>query len=113
MALTCLGFPPRSVSEDVNVGDKVSTYDRQERDELISACALAVITLVLFVLAFTFFGVSSLPADVMMGLGIFPFLAGTFLGATGCGVFLGAVASLAIASVRNCQKTAWARLRDG
>ncbi|MCH9627281.1 MAG: hypothetical protein S4CHLAM2_09170 [Chlamydiales bacterium] len=111
MRLTCLGFPSSNPSLN-EIATGLARSERQERDELISSFALAMITLVLITLAFTFFGVASLPADVMMGLGIFPFLTGTFLGTVACGIFLGSVASLAIASVRNCQKAAWTELRD-
>ena len=86
------------------VTDKALSYTKKAREEQITAFALAIITIVLFAIAFTLFGISALPHETTMGLGFIPYIGGLFLSAIGIGVFLGALAHFAIASVHNCQE---------
>lgn len=81
--------------------------ERKARDARITAFALVIVALVFMAIAFALFGCATLSPELTMGLGIFPYLAGTFLGAAGIGIFIGALAHLAIASVRDCQQSAW------
>ncbi|MEZ5315079.1 MAG: hypothetical protein R3E91_02565 [Chlamydiales bacterium] len=90
--LTC-GTNPSFSSSDIMVRNRI-------RNQHITSFALVIISLVFTGLAFTFFGLGTLPAEKMMGFGFFFYLSGVFVGAIGICSFIGALVYLAIASVR-------------
>lgn len=105
----CFSFSSSS-SAPIREGEaqyRVDLSERKARDARITAFALTIVALVFIAIAFTLFGLATLSPELTMGLGIFPFLAGTFLGAVGIGAFIGALTHLAISSVRDCQKNDW------
>lgn len=104
MIISC-GRPSNFQASELEV--LVAKSDKRVRENLITAFALCIITIFLFSLAFALFGAGQLPPDITMGLGIFPDLSGALLCAVGTGIFIGAVAHFAIASVRHCQKKHW------
>ncbi|MCC5831639.1 MAG: hypothetical protein JJU12_01160 [Chlamydiales bacterium] len=105
----CLGFPPSSSADlgEKDVKYRVDLSERKARDARITAFALTIVALVFMSLAFALFGASTLPPEVTMGLGMFPYLGGTLIGTMGIAVFMGALAHMAIASVRDCQSRGW------
>jgi len=106
----CLGFPTSNPTSSLREGEahyRVQSSERKARDSRITAFALTIIAIIFIAIAFALFGMATLSPELTMGLGIFPYLAGTFLGAVGIGIFIGALAHFAIGSVRDCQKQEW------
>lgn len=77
--------------------------DQQASEMRITAMALAIISIVFLSVSLALFGVGTLPPEMILGLGVFPSLAGFFLSAVGAGIFLGSVSVCALSIVRSCQ----------
>ncbi len=83
--------------------DSPDPFILMRNEARITAFALTIVSIVLTAIAFVLYGVATLSPEMTMGLGFFPYLIGVSLQALGVVVFVGALAHLAIASVRDCQ----------
>lgn len=79
------------------------SLEHKAHDARITTIALTVIMLVLTGVSLALFGISTLPPQMTMGLGMFASLGGIFFGTVAGGVFIGALTHLAILGVRNYQ----------
>lgn len=99
----CFFCYPRVQLSIPEATEKLQEMKRKGRDEEITAYALAVIALVLFILCCVLFTFANLSPEFTMGFSFIPYLMGGFAASIGGIILLGALIYFVIASVHNCQ----------
>ncbi len=80
------------------------SYDAQDRDARITALVLGMISLFFFAASCVLYGMGTLPPTSLMGLGMLPYLGGTFFNFLSLGILAGTIIFGMVAAVRTCQK---------
>ncbi len=82
---------------------QIKEFEDQARNAQITALVLGFISLVLITVACVLFGLGTLSADFMLGLGMLPYFAGALLSYTALGLLCGVFVMTAIHSVKSYQ----------
>jgi Trk-type K+ transport system membrane component len=98
---------PPKCNDLPSIEPNLTSYSNKERDARITAIVLALLSLFLLAAAFVLFGVGTLPPTAMMGLGMFSYLGGVFLGFVALGILTGSFVFVAITAVRTSQREHW------
>jgi uncharacterized membrane protein required for colicin V production len=77
---------------------------KQAKDARITAIALGFLSIFLFACSCALFGLGTLSPTAFMGLGMIPYLGGTFLSFLSAGLVGGVLFFATTASIRDCQK---------
>ncbi len=82
----------------------VIKFEHHAKNARITALVLGFISLLLFSAGYALFGMGTLSPTFLVGLGLFPYLAGALLTFIGLGLIIGMLVFVAIAAVRTSQK---------
>lgn len=98
---------PSEIRDPQVIQSKIAHCERKAQDAKITAIVLAMITLILFAISFVLFGVGTLPATTLSGLGMFYYLGGVFLSFLGLGLLGGGTVCGTLYGIRSHQKDQW------